>query len=89
MFSAFREALDETIQEARERGEYTADRARDAMKDAMDRGRDATSEARDRFDFVTQGDFDALKARVATLEERVRGMAAKPAKEKKPKSKDA
>ena len=71
VLSAFKEALEETISEARERGDLSVDKAREAMKDAMGRARDVTSEARDRFDFVTQAEFSALVKRVRELEERL------------------
>ena len=71
VLSAFKEALEETISEARDRGDLSVDRAREAMKDAMGRARDATSEARDRFDFITQAEFAALVKRVRELETRL------------------
>jgi len=71
VLSAFKEALDETIAEARERGDLSVDRAREAMKGAMGRARDVTSEARDRFDFVSQAEFAALVKRVRELEGRL------------------
>lgn len=71
VLSAFKEALEQTIDEARERGDLSVDRARDAMKDAMDRARDATADARERFDFVSSQEFDALEKRVRELEARL------------------
>jgi polyhydroxyalkanoate synthesis regulator phasin len=73
MLSALKEALEETISEARDRGDLSVDRAKDAMKDAVDRARDATSDARERFDWVTQGEFAALVKRVQELESRMEG----------------
>lgn len=78
VLSAFKDALEETISEARERGDLSVDRAREAMKSAMDRARDATSDARDRFDFVTQAELDALVRRVRELEERMDAWEARP-----------
>lgn len=72
MLSAFKEALEETIHEARERGDLTTDRARDAVKSALNKAKAASSDAREKFDFVSQADFDGLAARVADLEEKVR-----------------
>lgn len=71
ILSAFKEALEETISEARERGDLSVDKAREAMKGAMDKAREATSDARERFDFVGQAEFDALVKRVQELEERL------------------
>lgn len=71
VLSAFKEALEQTIAEARERGDFSVDRARDAMKSAVDKARDATSDARERFDFVSAAEFEALDARVRALEKRL------------------
>jgi polyhydroxyalkanoate synthesis regulator phasin len=73
MLSAMKEALDEAIQEARERGDLTSDRAREVLGRAAERAREATSDARERFDFPTRADFEALSARVSELERRVGG----------------
>ncbi|HSM03094.1 MAG TPA: hypothetical protein VK858_00655 [Longimicrobiales bacterium] len=71
VLSAFKEALDQTISEARERGDLSVDRARDAMKSAVDRAREATSDAKERFDFATVAEFEALEHRVRELEKRM------------------
>ena len=73
-FAAFREALGETIHEARERGDFSVDRARDVMKDAVGKAREATTDARGRFDFVTRGEFQALIRRVRELEARIQAV---------------
>jgi polyhydroxyalkanoate synthesis regulator phasin len=72
VLSAFKDALEETIAEARERGDLSTDRAREVMRGAMGRARDATAEARERFDFVTQQEFDDLARRVSALEDQLR-----------------
>ena len=93
VLSAFKEALDETIADARERGDLSSDRAKEAMKGAMSRAREATSEARERFDFATQQEFDGLSKRVSNLEERVRehfgGATAEAPKNEEATSEDA
>ena len=71
VLSAFKEALEQTISEARERGDLSVDRARDAMKSAVEKAREATSDARERFDFVSAAEFDELAARVRALEDRL------------------
>ncbi len=72
VLSAFKEALEQTISEARERGDLSVDRARDAMQTAVDKAREATSDAKERFDFVSAAEFDELTARVEALEERLK-----------------
>jgi polyhydroxyalkanoate synthesis regulator phasin len=68
VLSAFKEALEETIAEARERGDLSADRAREAMKSAVERARSTATDARERFDFVSAAEFEALEARVRRME---------------------
>ena len=75
VLSAFRDALEETINEARERGDLSPERAREAMKGALHRAQEAAEGARERLDFVSQKEFDALAERVAALEKRLEGTA--------------
>ncbi len=71
VLSAFKEALEETIQEAKERGDLSTGRAREVMKDALERAQSVAEEARDRLDFATQNELDGLKSTVDTIKERV------------------
>ncbi|MGB1841354.1 MAG: hypothetical protein ACPHWZ_09630 [Longimicrobiales bacterium] len=80
VLSAFRDALEETIQEARERGDLSTDRAREVMKETLGRAQIAAEEARGRLDFASQADLekvkdavDAMKVRLGALEESVFG----------------
>jgi polyhydroxyalkanoate synthesis regulator phasin len=68
VLSAFKEAVEETINEARERGDLSPDRAKEIMRGALDRAHDAADGARDRFDLVPRKDLDSLAARVRRLE---------------------
>jgi len=76
VLSAFKEALEETIQEAKDRGDLSADRAKQVMKDALERAQSAAEDARERLDFVRQSEFDALRAEVAALRARVDALEA-------------
>ncbi len=67
ILSAFKDALEETIQEARERGDLSSDRAREVMREAMGRAQEAAGEARERLDLVPRREFDALRDRVEEL----------------------
>ena len=69
--SAFRDALEETIREARERGDLSADRARELVKEAVDKAQSAASGARDRLDFAHQAEFESLVDTVEELTQRV------------------
>ena len=73
VLSAFKDALEETITEARERGDLSPERAKEVMRSALNKAQEAADGARERLDFVSQKEFDALSARVAALEERLRG----------------
>ncbi len=71
VLSAFKEALEETIQEARERGDLSAERAREIMKQALEKAQSAAEEAKEKLDFVTHKEFEELLRRVEALEARV------------------
>ena len=77
MLSAFKDALEETIQEAKERGDLSAEKAKEAMKDAIGKAQAAAGEARERLEFVSQKDFDSavdsIRDRLSSLEESVFG----------------
>ncbi|MCG6957883.1 MAG: hypothetical protein LJF04_17975 [Gemmatimonadetes bacterium] len=84
VLSAFKDALEETINEARERGDLSTDRAKEVMKTALHRAQEAAEGARERLDFVNQKEFDGLRAvvddvkdRVSALEQRWRGEGPK------------
>lgn len=87
VLSAFKDALEETIQEARDRGDLSTDRAKEVMREALDRAQSAAEDARTRLDFAPQADldraradldalrasFDALRTRVDALEQHTFG----------------
>ncbi|HSR42411.1 MAG TPA: hypothetical protein VLL48_09570 [Longimicrobiales bacterium] len=74
VLSAFKEALEETIHDARERGDLSAERAREMVQGAMSRAREAAGEAKERLDFATQQDLDALGERVEELRVRLENL---------------
>jgi len=71
VLSAFKDALEETIHEARERGDLSTDRAKEVMKDALDRAQSAAEGARERIEFANQGEVETLKDAVASIRARV------------------
>lgn len=77
VLSAFKDALEETINEARERGDLSAERAKEVMKDALHKAQDAAEGARDRLDFVSQKDFDGLASAVDGIKERLSALEAR------------
>lgn len=74
VLSAFKEAIEETIAEARERGDLSQDRAKEVMRNALDRAQDAADEARERLDFVSQREFDRLVEKVDELKVRLENL---------------
>lgn len=74
VLSAFKEAIEETIAEARERGDLSQDRAKEVMRSALDRAQNAAEEARERLDFVSQREFDRLVEKVDELKVRLENL---------------
>ena len=77
VLSAFKDALEETINEARERGDLSTDRAKEVMKGALDKAQTAAAGAKDRLDLVSQKEFDGLKGAVDTIRDRVGDLEAR------------
>jgi len=76
VLSAFKDALEETIQEARDRGDLSTDRAKDVMKSALHKAQEAAGEAKDRLDLVTQKESDGLQDAVEVIKEKVGALEA-------------
>jgi polyhydroxyalkanoate synthesis regulator phasin len=88
VLSAFKDALEETIQEARVRGDLSTDKAKEMLRDALDKAQSAASGARERLDFATHAELTeletavrALQSRVSALETSVFGRPAEAGKE--------
>jgi polyhydroxyalkanoate synthesis regulator phasin len=71
VLSAFKEAVEESFQDARDRGDLSTERARELVQGALSRARGAAGEAKERFDFVGQRDFDELADQVEDLRARL------------------
>ena len=76
VLSALKEALEETINEARERGDLSTERAKEVMKDALGRAQAAAADARERLDFAHQSELEALRETVEDLRRRVAALEA-------------
>lgn len=74
VLSAFKDAVEETIEEARERGDLSSERAREIVRTTLDRAQSAAEEARERFDFVARREHEELRARVEELADRLSGL---------------
>jgi polyhydroxyalkanoate synthesis regulator phasin len=71
ILNAFKEAIEETLEEAIARGEMSPERARIAMREAAERLQTSVGEARERFDFVSRREHEALQQEVAELRGRL------------------
>lgn len=71
VLAAFKEAIDETIDELRERGDVTPERAKETVRGSMRRAQQAMEGMRGRVEFVPRREFDALRQEVADLRQRV------------------
>jgi polyhydroxyalkanoate synthesis regulator phasin len=74
VLSALKDALEEAITEARERGDLSPERAREAVRSAVHRVQEAAGEAKERFDMVGRKDFDHLVERVDELKVRLENL---------------
>jgi polyhydroxyalkanoate synthesis regulator phasin len=71
VLTAFKEAIEETIQEANARGDLSPDRAKQFLGDALHRAQDAVGEVRERLEWVPRKEFETLQAEVAELRHRL------------------
>ena len=77
ILSAFREAVEETFQEAVERGDMKPDRAKAAVQEAVRRAQGTFDEVRERLDAVPRREFDELRAEVEALKAEVAELRAR------------
>ena len=71
MLTAFKEAIEETIQEAGERGDLSPERAKHFLGDALHRAQETVGDVRGRLDFVPRKEFEALLLEVEELQRRL------------------
>ena len=71
ILNAFREAIEETFQEAVTRGDLSPERARRFMDEAAERLQATLDGARERLEMVPRRDVDELRAELERLRERV------------------
>jgi polyhydroxyalkanoate synthesis regulator phasin len=71
ILTAFKEAIEETINEAVESNDLRPDRAKEALSGALDRAQDVIGGVRERLDVVPRREFDALRAEVDELRRRL------------------
>jgi polyhydroxyalkanoate synthesis regulator phasin len=71
ILAALKDAIEETIDEMRARGDITPERAKEAVRSTMQRAQEAMGDAREKLDFVSRKEFDVLKDEVAELRTRL------------------
>lgn len=71
MLTALKDAIEETLNEARERGDLTPERAKEAIRATLEKAQAKAGEAKDALDFVNQKQFDALRMVVDNVKERL------------------
>ena len=83
ILSALKQAVEETIQEAVDRGDLKPERARDAVQGAMQRMQaalgDTFGDVKERLDVIPRREFDELRAAVAEMSRRLDALEGRPA----------
>ena len=74
VLTAFKEAIEESIQEASARGDLSPERAKQFLGEALHRVQDTVVDVRDRLDVVPRREFEALQAEVAELRRRLHAL---------------
>lgn len=78
VLAAFKEAIEESIQEVSARGDLSPERAREFLGTALNRAQDAAGEVRERLDLVPRREFDALREEVLELRRRLDALEGRP-----------
>jgi polyhydroxyalkanoate synthesis regulator phasin len=77
VLTAFKEAIEETIQEAGSRGDLSPERAKGFLGDALHRAQETVGDVRDRLDFVPRREFEAVLREVEDLQRRLDALEGK------------
>jgi polyhydroxyalkanoate synthesis regulator phasin len=67
VLGALKDAIEETFDELRERGDISPERAREAARSTVKKAQEAVDDVRGRLDFVSRREFDDLRAEVEAL----------------------
>lgn len=78
ILTAFKQAIEETIEDAAERNDLRPERAKEALSGALTRAQDAFDDVRGRLETVPRRDFEALRAEVEELRARVQRLEGGP-----------
>ena len=69
ILGALRDAVEQTFDDLREKGDLSPERAKEAARETMRRAQEAVDEVRERLEFVPRRDFEELRLEVANLRE--------------------
>ena len=78
VLGALRDAVEQTFEELKEKGDLSPERAKEAARETMRRAQEAAETVRDRLEFVPRREFDELKAQVEALKAEVEAHRAHP-----------
>ena len=76
VLTAFKDAIEETINEAIARGDLSPERAKSVVRDAADRIQSSLEDVRERLDVVSRQEFDTLRAETEALRLRIEALEA-------------
>jgi polyhydroxyalkanoate synthesis regulator phasin len=71
ILAAFKDAIEETLDEAIARGDLSPERARSVVRDAAEKVQASLGDARERLDLVSRKEFEALKRETDELRRRL------------------
>ena len=71
ILTAFKEAIEETIEDAASSNDLRPERAKEALSGALSRASEAIGDVRERLDVVPRREFEALRAEVEELRRRL------------------
>jgi polyhydroxyalkanoate synthesis regulator phasin len=71
ILAALKDAIEETIDDIKQRGDFDPDRVKQAARDTMHRAEERFEDMKERVDFVPRKEFDTLSAEVDALRARI------------------
>jgi polyhydroxyalkanoate synthesis regulator phasin len=71
VLGALKDAIEDSFEDLRERGDLTPERAREAARATVRKAQESFEDVRERVDFVPRKEFDALREEVAALRARL------------------
>jgi polyhydroxyalkanoate synthesis regulator phasin len=77
ILAALKDAIEETIDDIKVRGDLDPNRAKQAAKETMNRAQEKIDEMRERMDFVPRKEYEALRAEIDALRARVAALETK------------